>query len=86
MGDVTATPPGIADSEILKPVGEAAIEVTEEVSNVKAGPGVNTRPLMLLELKLPAVASTAEVNVALVKVPLRTIPKVSLIWNAPGAD
>jgi hypothetical protein len=83
LGDVTATPPGIDDSEILNPVGDAAIELTEVVSNLKAGPGVNTRPLTLLELKLPAVAATAEVNVALLKLPLRIIPNESLIWNAP---
>ena len=76
---VTSTPPGIDDSEILKPVGEGSIEATEDVSNLKAGPGVNTRPLMLLELKLPAVAASAEVNVALTKTPLRISPKASLI-------
>jgi hypothetical protein len=70
----TPTPPEIDDSEMLKPVGDGAIAVTDDVSNVKAAPGVNTRVLMLLELKLPEVAPTAEVNVPEAKLPPKIVP------------
>src|SRR5262245_46232475 len=64
-GPATATPAGIFESEMLKPVGDGAIALTKDVSNLNAGPGVSTRLLILLELKLPAEAVIAEVNVAL---------------------
>ena len=58
---------------------DLAIALTDVVSNLNAGPGVSIRPLILLELKLPAVEPTAEVKLAEEKVPLRIVPRGSLI-------
>jgi hypothetical protein len=81
---VTPPAPGIDDNEMLKPVGDPRIEVTDEVSKVKEGPGVNTRPLISLTLKLAALAPTVEVSVPEVKVPVTIFPMPSIKLNVPA--